>query len=185
LQQVLWRDAKFYQPQGVDALHWQRILTEMQMMLYAHSLNQARESRGESMINSLWLWGGGRYVPLKKAFGTFGGDSELVGAFARQAGVSRAESLQAMLDSDYESGLWVSVLAGEVLRSGDLYAWREAVMQIEQVIAQPVLKALQSGRLQRLTLEVLLENGSIRFSLTRGDSWRLWRSERSLARYAV
>jgi hypothetical protein len=45
-------------------LHWQRILTEIQMALYAHPLNQAREARGELLVSSLWLWGGGRAMPF-------------------------------------------------------------------------------------------------------------------------
>jgi hypothetical protein len=185
LRQVVWRDAKFFQPQGADALCWQRIVTEMQMLLYAHPLNQAREARGEAMINSLWLWGGGRAEALQKVFEAFGGDSSLAAAFAQTAGVVHAGSLQTMLDGQQASGLWVCVAAGDAQRCGDLYAWREAVQRIEQEVAQPLLKALQAGRLQRLTLEVLRENGSQRFSLTRGDSWKLWRPERSLARYAV
>ncbi len=58
LQQVAWSDAKHHQPRGADALHWQRIVTEVQMLLYAHPLNRAREARGESLVSSLWLWGG-------------------------------------------------------------------------------------------------------------------------------
>ena len=131
LRQVVWRDAKLYQPQGADALRWQRIITEMQMLLYAHPLNQAREARGEAMISSLWLWGGGRGVPLLKAFETFGGDSSLAAAFAQTADIPYAESLQTMLDGQSENGLWVCVAAGDAQRRGDLYAWREAVQRIE------------------------------------------------------
>jgi hypothetical protein len=185
LRQVVWRDAKLYQPQGADALRWQRIVTEMQMLLYAHPLNQARAARGELIINSLWLWGGGRAMPLQKAFEAVGGDSGLAHAFAQVADVPRMESLQAMLDAKYASGLWVCEAAGAALQCGDMYAWREAVQRVEQEYAQPVLKALQAGGLHRLTLEVLRENGSQRFALTRGDAWKLWRGARSLARYAV
>lgn len=185
LRQVLWRDAKFYQPQGADALHWQRILTEMQMLLYAHPLNQAREARGEATVNSLWLWGGGRAMPMKRAFDVSGGDGELVGAFARESGVPHVGSLPAMLEEKYERGLWACVAVGDAQQRGDLYAWRDTVQRFEHEIAQPLLKALQAGRLQRLTLEVLRENASLCFSLTRGDAWKLWRPECSLARYAV
>lgn len=185
LRQVAWRDAKFHQPQGADALRMQRITTEMQMLLYAHPANQARETRGEPVINSLWLWGGGRATRLQLAFDAVGGDSELAGAFARVADVPKIESLRALLDGQYESGLWVCGAAGDALQSGDLYMWREEVQRVEQELAQPLLKALQAGRLHRLTLEVLREDGSQRFELTRGDVWKLWRFKRPLAWYAV
>jgi hypothetical protein len=34
------------------------LLTEMQMVLHAHPVNEAREARGEPAVNSVWLWGG-------------------------------------------------------------------------------------------------------------------------------
>ncbi|OIR01588.1 cofactor-independent phosphoglycerate mutase [mine drainage metagenome] len=185
LHQVAWSDAKLHQPQGADALRWQRIVTEVQMMLYAHPLNQAREARGEQLINSLWLWGGGRAAPVVEAFDTVGGDSELAGAFARVAGIPQVESLQEMLDGKFDCGLWVCVAPREALQRGDLYAWRESVENIETEYAQPLLKALQAGRLQAVQLEVLRENGSQCFEFARGDAWKVWRTVRPLARYAV
>lgn len=185
LRQVAWRDAKFHQPQGTDALRWQRIATEMQMLLYAHPANQARAARGELVINSLWLWGGGRAVPLKGAVDAVGGDSELAVAFAQVAGAQQAGSLRAMLDGKYENALQVCDAPGEALQRGDLHAWRVAVQRFEQEFAQPLLKALQAGRLHNLTLEVLREEGGRRFNLTSRGAWRVWRAARPLARYAV
>lgn len=181
LRRVIWHDAKFFQPQGEDALRWQRFATEMQMVLYAHPLNQAREARGEPLVNSLWLWGGGRAAPLKQTFDISGGDCDLAGAFAQMAGVAQTGTLQAVLEAPAENGLWVCIAADDALQLGDLHAWREAVQRIEREIAQPLLKALQAGRLQHLSLGV----GARRFRLTRGDAWKLWRPEQSLARYAV
>jgi hypothetical protein len=71
------------------------------------------------------------------------------------------------------------------LQRGDLYAWREAVQLVELRYAQPLLKALHAGRLQRFTLEVLQEDAAHRFELTRAAAWKLWRGARPLARYAV
>ncbi len=185
LRQVAWGDAKLHTPQGGDALRWQRIATEVQMLLHAHPLNQVRAARGELPINSLWFWGGGRAMPLAPVIGAVGGDCALVGAFAGAAGMQRVESLQAMLDGQYEKGLWVCTAPGEALQRGDLYSWREAVQQVEQQYARPLLKALQTGRLQQLTVEVLREDVANRFKLTRGAAWQLWRGARPLARYAV
>jgi hypothetical protein len=185
LRQVAWEDAKLHTPQGADALRWQRIATEAQMLLHAHPLNQARTERGELPINSLWFWGGGHAMPLAPAIDAVGGDFGLVGAFAGAAGMQPVETLQAMLDGQCANGLWVCSAPAEALQRGDLYAWREAVQQVEQQYAQPLLKALQAGRLQRLSLEVLQEDAAHRFELTRGAAWKLWRGARPLVRYAV
>jgi hypothetical protein len=34
-------------------------MTEMQMMLHEHPVNQSREARGEPAVNGTWFWGGG------------------------------------------------------------------------------------------------------------------------------
>lgn len=178
-------DAKLHQPQGPGALRWQRIATEVQMLLYAHPVNQARAARGEMMVGSLWFWGGGRAGPPIPVFDAAGGDSELAGMFARMAGIPQPESLQAMLAGSGIRGLWVCGMPDAAMQRGDVYAWREAVQQVEREQAQPLLRALQAGRLQRLTLEVMCGQGVQRFELGRVDAWKLWRAARPLARYAV
>jgi hypothetical protein len=184
LRQVAWRDAKFHQPQGADALRWQRIATEVQMLLHAHPLNQARAARGELVINSLWLWGGGKAMPLQRAFDAAGGDSTLGAAFAQAAGVAQSDSLQAMLDGRFESGLWVCEASGAARQRGDYFTWREALQRVEQDCAL-LLQALRAGRLHRLTLLVMQESMTRHFALTRASAWKLWRPVHSLAHYAV
>lgn len=185
LSQIAWCDAKSYQPQGADVLRWQRIATEVQMLLYAHHVNREREARGEALINSLWFWGGGRAAPLRTDLDVIGSDSGLASAFAHVAGVSQVLTLQEMLEGKYESGLWVSEAPREAIQRGDLYQWRMALQTIEQELMGPVLQGLQAGQLQSLALEVLQEDGSRCYAFTRGDRWKLWRVARPLARYAV
>jgi hypothetical protein len=47
-----------------------RLQSEVQMLLYTHPINAAREARGELVVNSFWLSGTGRTPPLD------GGDNE-------------------------------------------------------------------------------------------------------------
>lgn len=185
LRQAAWRDAKFHQPQGAEALRWQAIVNEVQMLLHGHGVNQARAARGELAINSLWLWGGGRAARLNRAFDAAGGDCVLGMAFAQAAGVPQVVSLQAMLGGEGESGLWICAAPGEAQQRGDYLAWREAVQRVEQDCALPLLRALRTGRLQGLALEVSHGEGARRFELTRASAWKLWRAAPSLARYAV
>ncbi|MBI4808229.1 MAG: hypothetical protein HY799_04715 [Nitrosomonadales bacterium] len=184
LRQAAWQDAKFHQPLGADTLHWQRILTEIQMVLYAHPLNQAREARGELLVSSLWLWGGGRAVSLHSAFDAVGGDSDTARAFARAAGITQAASLEDMLHAKGAGGLWVNEAMSSAQQRGDYHAWREAVFQLE-LDCVLLLQALRTGRLQQLTLEVSGANCVQRFELTRASVWKLWQPVRALARYAV
>ena len=185
LRRAAWSDAKFHQPQGAEALRWQAIVNEAQMLLHGHAVNQARAARRELAINSLWLWGGGRASQLNKAFDAVGGDCALGAAFAQTAGAPLAVSLQAMLGEQEGSGLWICAAPGEAQQRGDYLAWREAVQRVERDCAQPLLRVLRTGRLQGLALEAPHAESARRFELTRGSAWKLWRSVPSLARYAV
>ena len=48
-----------YLPRGADAARWRRWQSEMQMLLFEHPVNHARESSGRSAVNYVWMWGGG------------------------------------------------------------------------------------------------------------------------------
>jgi hypothetical protein len=53
------KNVHHFMPQGVDSAKWKSILNEMQMLLHDHPANEARESSGELVVNSVWLSGGG------------------------------------------------------------------------------------------------------------------------------
>ncbi|SIN91965.1 hypothetical protein SAMN05443662_0982 [Sulfurivirga caldicuralii] len=47
--------------QGEATSHWNRLLTEAQMLFYQHPLNERRRAQNLPEINSLWPWGEGVY----------------------------------------------------------------------------------------------------------------------------
>lgn len=50
-------------PQGREAARIRRVMTELQMLLHEHPVNEARAARGVPTVNSLWLWGNGTTAP--------------------------------------------------------------------------------------------------------------------------
>jgi hypothetical protein len=44
-------------PQGEGELAWHQLQNEIQMLLFSHPVNQAREAQGLLVINSLWCYG--------------------------------------------------------------------------------------------------------------------------------
>jgi hypothetical protein len=68
LSQVIGGDVRGVLPAGEDSARWHRLFNEIQMLLHAHPLNDAREARGEPTINSVWFWGCGcDTLPAKPA----------------------------------------------------------------------------------------------------------------------
>ena len=167
--------------QGDDALRWNRMLAELQMLLYHHPVNEAREARGALPVSSVWLWGAGQASTLVRPARRFMGDDELARAFAVVAGMAVGEG-DVGLTTD--STLWVwGGLRRAVLR-GDMAAWRDSVVQLEQACLAPVWQALRSGAIDRVTLDVPHPGGARRFELGRRAGWRFWRAVRPLADYS-
>lgn len=48
-----------FMPDGKDSAVYRNLLSEIEMSLHDHTVNQQRVADGEQPINSLWLWGGG------------------------------------------------------------------------------------------------------------------------------
>lgn len=51
------QDIANHLPQGEGALAWNKMQNEIQMLLFSHPVNQAREAQGLPVINSLWCYG--------------------------------------------------------------------------------------------------------------------------------
>jgi hypothetical protein len=189
LAQVAGRNVHAHLPQGADALRWHGVFNEIQMLLFEHAVNQAREARGELPINSVWLWGGGQAVgELVRPYARVCGDSDLAAAFAQAAGIpcnTLPDDAAQCIAGDDGDVLIVWEGLRRALQQGDLHAWREGLQRFEQCCALPLLDALRAGRIARLTLDSPQAGASRRFELTRGAAWKLWRRPQPLARYAV
>jgi hypothetical protein len=89
LSQAAGRNVRDLLPEGAESAHWHRVFNDIQMLLFAHPVNEAREARGALPVNSLWLWGGGCGVdvPLQKAYDCVSSDEVLAEMFAAAAGI--------------------------------------------------------------------------------------------------
>jgi len=188
LAQVAGKNVHTHLPQGVDALHWHGVFNEIQMLLFEHAVNQAREARGELPINSVWLWGGGHAAgELARPYTIVLGDSDLASAFAQVAGIphgSLPDDVMQCLAGDDANVLIVWEGLRRALQHGDLHAWRDSLLRFEQCCAAPLLGALRAGRIARLTLDSPQTGTTRHMVLTRGAAWRLWQRPRPLAHYA-
>lgn len=59
LDRVAGRDVASWLPSTGRAIALQRLQSEMQMLLYSHPVNDAREARGVPTVNSFWISGSG------------------------------------------------------------------------------------------------------------------------------
>ena len=87
-EQALGEDLGQHLPQGAEGRRWRVLLNDVQVLLHQHPLNARRQARGQSPVNSLWLWGGGR-LPDALSGNVPGvvGDDLLLRALVARAGI--------------------------------------------------------------------------------------------------
>ena len=184
LSQVAGRDVDRMLPQGEDRLDWHRTFNEIQMLLHAHPVNEQREQRGALPINSLWFSGGGKLPSASTAFKLVIGSSALLHGLSKLAGiafVAAGQGVAAIGANDVLVELDESAKAAMRL---DPSAWKQALEDLEQRWAVPLAQLLKKGRIRELVIATVDSGRSYRWSISRMNLWRLWRSSASLARPA-
>ena len=198
LSQVVGGDVRGALPGGEESTRWHQVFNEIQMLLFAHPLNEAREARGELPINSVWFWGCGDVVaPLQRTFHSVSSDDVLAEMFAAAAGVpfsawsgqwrsSFSPALSQKEGGFSSEGRQLLVWTGlrSALQRGDLAAWRTALQDFESGYAQPLWQALCSGKIAQLQIDILSEDNIRRVRLSRGDGWAFWRRAKRLSDYS-
>jgi hypothetical protein len=176
-------------PAGSEAARWHAFLNESQMLLHTQPVNEARESRGEPPVNSLWLWGAGTLPrEARGRWQSLGADEPAALGLARLAGMRHRalpEGAAQWLERAPQEGRHLLVL--DSLRAaralGDEESLQARLQQLEGAWFAPLLAALKAGRIGMVTIHVPEAGAS--FETIRSDLRRFWRWRRSLAGYAA
>ncbi len=170
-------------PQGEDAMSFRTQLNELQMLLFEHPVNQAREARGELSVNSLWLWGGGCLPAALKpgisrtAVALYTNDAD-VGALGRFYGLEAA-AMPDIFSAGLleENKLIVLDRLKEPGQYGDAFGWREAISAMERDWFALLLAHLCW---HPSTVRLLDPIHGKSLDLNRLDCWKIWRQPRVL-----
>jgi hypothetical protein len=153
-------------PQAEGGAVLRRLMTELQMLLHEHAVNQERERRGWPAANALWPWGNGALVrqaprALPAAFGTHDylcGIYRHYGSTVQRVPSSAGELLEA-LRSRAQPGATPALVVLEA----------SGLAHFEQQWLVPLVRALRTRRLSRLDLIL--------------DGWHLGIDRRGLRRF--
>jgi hypothetical protein len=189
LGQVTCMNINNFLPTGKESIIWHKIFNEIQMLLFEHPVNQARESRGELTINSVWFWGGGNMPSsIQAPYTHIWSDHDLPRAFALASNTNHSKLL---LNADewLQVGttgnhlLVLDALLGKA-KYRDAYNWRETLKNLEKNWFSPLYKALKKGRINQLIITTLNENSSQDFAIARSNLWKFWSISRPLSFYS-
>ncbi|MEO7727330.1 MAG: hypothetical protein ABIS45_08760 [Burkholderiales bacterium] len=190
LAQALNQSVKHHLPRGADALSWHGVMNEAQMILHAHPVTAAREARGASVANSIWLSGGGTIPSIARPiYAAAWGGGPLLHALAAGAGIAHDElpaGGRALLEHTAGDRHLLEIgAAADALREYGPAAWREAVMILDEQWIRPLLDALRTRRLDELTIVACNRDALLEATLTRAQLRRFWRRSRPLSAYAT
>jgi hypothetical protein len=193
LSEAAGNSADRMRPQGRDAMAWQRIGNEIQMLLHEHPVNEARKARGELPINSVWFWGAGALPrPAELRYRQIWSDDPVARGIAILGGARAAgtpESAAQWLDRDTGSrgeGRYLVTLGAlrEAVREQGLAAWRAALEDCERDWFAPLTEALRRDRIGMLTIHALAPHRTLSAEIIRGDLIKFWRRAKPLAAYS-
>lgn len=150
-------------PQGEGAGQVRRLMTEIQMLLHEHSINEARSARGLPTVNALWLWGDGQIETMRRGATSRAcfGDSDFLRGICKANGweePSQEQSVEAVVARAGKDSA-VCVLSNI------------SASEFERRWLSPVVAALKRGDLSRL--ELVLDEWHLTI-----DRWQLgkfWR----------
>ena len=153
---LVGRNVASFLPEGEASADWRKLMTEIQMLLFSHPVNQVRTAEGQLTINALWLWGGGKLPQQtnRQALSVFSDSS-----FA--AGLSTASGFEQHALSQFDPAnlpdsniLLFDDSMQERLLYEDYAGWQQRLLQLESGVFQPLLKQFQSGRVSRIVLNI-------------------------------
>ena len=156
-----------YMPSGDEAGSYRNLVSEVEMSLHDHEVNERRVAEGRQPINCFWLWGGG-YAPEQETVPhppLFANDPLLVGHWMSKTGVV------ANWPGDIPSCVEASV-AGFVA----VVPEHDNAEILERCL-RDLRELLHSGRLSRLTL--MFRDG-VETTVEPGHRWRVWRRRSDL-----
>ncbi|HEX6736216.1 MAG TPA: hypothetical protein VF096_15515 [Azonexus sp.] len=166
-----------------------RWLNEVQMFLHGHPVNSRRERAGQPVVNSLWLWGGGRLArPQPGRFSAVWSSHPLALGLARAAGTPAhplpddLDALARLVSPGSTPLIVLDALQGPVLYE-DSDGWRRTWQALDAAWFAPL--ARQLGRTVS-TLEIVAPTiyGELQWSLQGRDRWKFWRQPQALATLA-
>ena len=157
-------------PRGEGSESHDRLLSEMQMSLHEHEINNNRERLGRPVINSLWLWGGGSAPEqsTRQILPLFSDDPLFRGFWLSRTGIAEPWLPDYAAIARFATDGFVSVIP-ECDRSG-------APVDVLQCLRR--LRALlDSRKLRELTLYF---RDGLKIELSPLDRYRFWRRESPL-----
>ena len=182
LARALGRNVFGLLPKGVRGLSWANLLTEAQMVLAAHAVNEGREPAA----NSIWFWGEGEApASLPRRYDAICADEPFARGVAMLSGARAAPRAEGpgAIDAHAEDRVFALVDSlTPALRRGDTAGWLEAAARLDSAWFAGLGAAIARFGAVRIILPG--EGATHVASLTASSRWRWFRPRRPVMAHA-
>jgi len=167
------KDIHQFMPQGVESSKWLAVLNEVQMLLFEHPANVAREGAGELAVNSVWFSGGGMMPPLETLQNNANmlvADSVFYQGLATLVGIPYQplpKTLAAMMQSNV---MHVRMKMPHL-------------SHLDEAWFKPLLAALKSRKIKHLILNLGFYEKSLVVEIKPIDVYRFWQTSKPVISY--
>lgn len=181
LSEAIGRNVNFILPKGEDAVSWNRVLTEAQMLMHSHDINTVRETSGRQSVNSLWFHGSGDLPEFSKHSSMFicSNDSALEGLSSHTG--SDYIKVPAAFD-DYKETLLsqtsdINILhiseLEHLVNYSDVNVWLEKFTEVLDAWVYPLIDVANENDVRVM----LYPCNNKQYQFSKYDSLKFWRQE--------
>lgn len=166
-----------WMPKGPGERDWRKVQNDVQMHWFNHPVNEEREERRQKPVNSVWLWGGpsrnseAPQRPYDKTFNLSGWMRAFRQFAPNHAHAVDADGIVPLLE---KQNLLVLDNLLEAALSNDWGRWLDGMRQLDEEWFAPLLQALKSGKLDRISLITTHDSRISRFTATRSSLRKFW-----------
>jgi len=187
LEEALRRDVFRLLPRGEGRVNWPSALTEAQMLLAAHPVNEARESRGVAAINGVWFWGEGALpANFARPYAAVYAADPFARGLALLSGSRLVEHAPApdAIDAVRPEETALVIVDGleEPLHRGDPGAWAEAARRVDDTWFVNLPEAVE--RFESVRIILPSSNDTLVACVGAGTRWRWFRRGKPLSSHA-
>jgi len=168
-------------PAGADSAAWQRLMTELQMLLHSADVNSRREADGRLPVTGVWFWGGGSVSTIgEPPYGCVYSDDALVrglGCMSRCEASSLGEGIEDLLSRG------VGLRSKSILVAASDRAAHD-LARFDALWVQPLIAAIEQRRVQQLRIFLVGTTEAQGRRLARSHLRRWWRRSHPLRAHA-
>ncbi|MBL8454382.1 MAG: hypothetical protein JNK97_16730 [Zoogloea sp.] len=179
LADVNGRPVQLFLPEGEDISRWARLSNEIEVWLYSHPVNAAREETGQRKINGIWLWGAGpQQAPCTPRI------SRLQASQPYALGLARLAGLTPDTHGTYTTPTGPALALLDTLQRPALHhdrdAWLHELRQLETHWFAPLLTDLKARRLDSVRIRVPDDRHLLEVDIAASGLWKFWRKPQPL-----